>query len=128
YGYPFKVLRPCLPILEDDGRLSRQTAVSVAGNPRLGPVQRKPKTLAVNRLEQIIQSAAFKGLQAVLIVGGHKDDQRDSLGRKAGQHVKAADLGHLNVKEYKIRPQLINSPDRLLPSGAFRDHANFRIA
>src|SRR5688500_1169973 len=58
---------------------------------------------AIERLEQIIDGIHFEGADRELVVRGYEYHDRQALERKRFQHLKAVQLGHLNIEEYSIR-------------------------
>src|SRR5215471_1884640 len=126
--YSFKISRLGFPILENDSRLRGKPALSIAVYSRFSTIERHPKPLAVDWLQQVVERAVFKSLKAILIVGGNKDDYRHSIGRQRRQHIKAVHLGHLNVEENKVGPQRVYAADGLVASGTFADDLDLGVA
>jgi hypothetical protein len=82
-------------------------------------VQGLPKTLAAERLEQVVDRVHLERAQGELVVGGGEDIVRFGAGQF--DHLEAIELGHLDVEEHQFRLQLADGLDGLEAIRAFAD-------
>ena len=83
--------------------------------------QRFLETLTVKRLQQIINRVHFKRLQRVLIVSGHKNNQRHRPADDRCADFQTAKPRHLHIEKHQVRTLFLNGSDRLSSVGAFAD-------
>ena len=72
-------------------------------NPATCARERLPQSLAVERLEQIVD-AERKRVERVLIVCRDEHDVGNRIGGQRVEGLHAIQLGHVNVEEHDIRP------------------------
>ncbi len=72
-------------------------------------------TLAIERLQQIVDGIHFERLDGVLIVGGSEDDlrQRHLAVQQLLDDAEAVETRHLHVKEDEIGRELLDQVDGL---------------
>src|SRR5262245_7285171 len=87
------------------------------------PLQRFFKAFIVKWLEQVIERVEFKRSYRILVVGRHKDNDRQLIGGKLFQNPEAVEVWHLDVEEDEVGPV---SPDRVQGFVAVRAFADDR--
>src|SRR5262245_46262692 len=63
------------------------------------PPQRFFKAFVVKWFEQVIERVEFKRPYRILVVGGHKDDDRQLISSNLFQHPEAVEVRHLDIEE-----------------------------
>ena len=91
-------------------------------------LQRLAEALAIERLEDVVERADLEGLERVLIVGGHEDDEWHPLAADGLDHVEAVHLRHLHVEEDQIGRVVLNRGDGLFAVAALADHLDVLFA
>src|SRR5262245_371797 len=66
------------------------------------PPQRFFKAFIVEWFEQVIERVEFKRPHRILVVGRHKDDDRQLIGGELVEHPEAVEVGHLDVEENEV--------------------------
>lgn len=93
-----------LQVLQDGKRLLGRFGVVFSSNLFFHFLNGRLKSLARERLEQIIHGVGIKRLDRIFVVSSHKNDGARSLGSgEAFQHRKAIEQGHLDVEKNQVR-------------------------
>src|SRR5262249_26536270 len=87
------------------------------------PLQRFFKAFIVKWLEQVIERVELKRPYRILVVGRHKNDDRQLICSNLFQHPEAVEVGHLDIEEDEVGRV---SPDRAQRFAAVRAFADDR--
>ena len=77
--------------------------------------------------DQIIEGARLEGLQGIIVVAGHKDDDGHLRKLDLGNHLETVHLGHLDIKKYQIGCQPVDGFDGLRAVGSRANDFNVRF-
>ena len=98
----------------------------VAGAPalemRARVLERLPKAVAAERLQQVVERVHLERAERVLVVGGDEDDRRHLLGTDGLDDAEAVDTGHLHVEEHQVGHLVLNRRDGLRAVAALAHH------
>src|SRR5215213_11371455 len=81
--------------------------------------------LVVERLQEVIKGMDLEGAHGILIVRSYKDDVRRRLGIERLEQLEAAQLGHLNVQEDKVRPERLDRINCFTTIRTLRNYLDF---
>jgi hypothetical protein len=74
--------------------------------------ERRPESLAIKRLEQVIDGVDFEGSQRELVVCGDKHDHRHGLTANGLQNAESIQFRHLDIQKDQVGQRLLDHGDR----------------
>ena len=86
-----------------------------------GADERFVKSLAVERLEQVVERVDVEGAQRVVIEGRDEDDERHARGADGLDDFESAGARHLDVEKHQVRLQPADRVDGVGARRALRD-------
>src|SRR5262245_50930946 len=98
-GLPCSRSLPALMIFEQSKHPFAELAKLLLFELHLRPPQGLFKSFIVKWLEQVIERVEFKCLYRIMVVGCHKDDDRQLFGGERFEDPEAVQIGHLNVEK-----------------------------
>ena len=90
------------------------------------PLEGDGNALGSDRLQEVVDGVDLKGLDRVLVEGGHED--HGLVSPQELENLEAADLRHLDVQEEEVGPQLVDRLDRLEAVAALRHDLHLLLA
>ncbi len=91
-------------------------------HPVLCAVQRVPQPRLVHRLQQVIDGIHLERAHSVLVIRGHKRDERHRLPLKLTNDAHAIELRHLPIEERKVRFLFLDHRDGVSTRRRLPDH------
>src|SRR5215470_2233451 len=95
---------------------------------RLRPLQGLFKAFIVKRFEQVIERVEFKRPYRILVVGGHKDNDRELTCGKPFENSEAVEIWHLDVEEDEVWRVPLDRVQGLVTVRAFADDREINSA
>src|SRR5262245_60471597 len=118
---PCPRFRPALMIFEQRKHPLAELAELPLFELRPRPLQRFFKAFVVKWFEQVIERVEFKRPYRILVVGRHKDDDRQLIGGKPFERPEAVEVGHLDGEKDEVWRAPPDRAQRLVTVRAFAD-------